>query len=66
MSSVRYVQGEPVKVEECTSIIDRVIEGPDVVSVRATDTEGNSATGTAFDREKAEDIAIYKMASNRE
>jgi C4-type Zn-finger protein len=65
MSSVRYVQGEPVKVEECTSFVDRIIEGKDVVTVRATDTDGNSATGTAFDREKAEDIAIYKMSSNR-
>jgi len=65
MSSVRYVQGEPVKVEECTSIVDRIIEGPDVVTVRATDSEGNSATGTAFSREKAEDNAIYNVASKR-
>jgi C4-type Zn-finger protein len=65
MSSVRYVTGEPVKIEETTSFVDRLIEGDDIVTVRATDTDGNSAEGTARSREEAEDKAIYKLESNK-
>ena len=63
--SVRIVTGEPVKVEEVTDVFDRVVEGSDVVAIRATDTEGNSALGMAHDREQAENRAIYNLGSSR-
>ena len=41
------------------------LEGSDVHSMRATDSHGNTATGTAFDRDEARDIAIFKVTSQR-
>jgi len=64
MSRVEYVSGEPVKVEEVTSFVDRLIEGSDIHTIEATDRYGNTATGTAFDKDTATDNAIFKVSKN--
>jgi hypothetical protein len=61
-SKIRYVAGEPVKTYESTDILDRIIEGPDAVYVTAQDAQGNTAEAGAFDRQTAEDRAIFKLA----
>jgi hypothetical protein len=62
---VRFVTGEPVVVHDSKDIIDRVIEGPDVCYRTATDANGNTGTGRAFDPDTAEDRAIFNLVEKR-
>ncbi len=65
-SNVRFISGEPVKVQDSTGFLDKLIEGPDIHYVTATDSHGNKAEASAFDRETAEDRAIFKLAGKRD
>ncbi len=65
-SNVRIVSGEPVKVTDTTSFLDRAIEGSDVHRVTATDSRGNSAEGMGRSQEKAENNAIFNLNSKRD
>ena len=64
-SKVRFVTGEPVVVHDSKDIIDRIVEGPDVLYRTATDSQGNTGTGRAFNEQEAEDRAIHKLYQNR-
>ena len=64
-SKVRFVTGEPVVVHDSKGLIDRIIEGPDVCYRTATDAQGNTGTGRAFDPQEAEDRAIQRLHENR-
>jgi hypothetical protein len=59
---VRFENGTSYKVEDETSVIDH-LEG--AVTARATAADGTTATGTAYDKDDAEDLAIHKAESKR-
>ncbi len=65
-SNVRIVSGEPVRVTDTTSVLDRIIEGSDVHRATATDSNGNSAEGMGRSSEKAENNAIFNLHSKRD
>jgi hypothetical protein len=64
-SKVRYVTGEPITVRDSKSIVDRIVEGPDIHHATATDTRGNSHEAGGRSQQDAEDKAIFGVIKNR-
>jgi hypothetical protein len=64
-STVKNVGGELFTVRDSKTVLDHIVEGPDIYHATATDTHGNTHEAGGRTQESAEDKAIFGVIRNR-
>ncbi len=64
-SKVKFVGNEAFEIRDSKTLVDRVLDGPNVYQRTATDTRGKSHEASGPDPETAADKAIFGILKNR-